>query len=314
MDLPLPPGRAALPPPFDEPAARIALRDAVAVTCGNPAPDGWQLLRIGSNAVFRRQDLIARVAPAGTAVAGVRRSLDVARWLEKAGFPAVRAVADERLAVAQPVIAGEHLVTFWHSVGEVTRLGTTGDLGRLLRRFHALDLPPDLARAVAPLDPVARITRQLDAGAATPVDLAFLRNRLVDVAGRFAGVGPLLPTGHLHGDATVANVVLGDSDEPTLIDLDLLRTGPREWDLLRTAVYARRLGWHTDAEYAQFCAAYGVDVTTAPGFEVLADLVELLQVAWLADAATRRPQASAELAARVESLRTGGSRRGWRAV
>ena len=268
-----------------------------------PAP---RLLRHGSHAVYAVGDVVARVGPDGVAArAAAPRALAVARWLADVDFPAVRALADGDLAVPQPVAADGHLVTFWHRLdGEPagTTHGSTADLGALLRRFHVLRLPADLRPE--PMDPVGRITRQLGGAVGLPdADRAFLEARVADVAARYAVLPPLLPSGHLHGDATVANVVLDRAGRPTLIDLDLLRTGPREWDLLRTAVYARRLGWHTAAEYRRFADAYGVDVAAAPGFDVLADLTELLQVAWLADAAAARPALAAELALRVADLR-----------
>jgi hypothetical protein len=46
---------------------------------------------------------------------------------------------------------------------------------------------------------------------------------------------------------------------------------------------------------------------------VAADLSELLQVVWLAEAA-RRPALTAELRTRLHTLRTGGSHHSWRAV
>jgi hypothetical protein len=250
--------------------------------------------------------------PADPAAGTVRRSLDVARWLADVDFPAVRALPDDALRVPQPVAVEGHLVTFWYSLGDPPPPGTTGDLGTLLQHFHALDPPDHLD--LAPMDPVGRITAQLDGAPLPPPDLAWLHDRLAGLAVRYAALDLPLPSGHLHGDATAANVVVDPAGRPTLVDLDLVRVGPREWDLVRTAVYARRLGWHTEVEYAAFCAAYGVDVTAEPGFEVLADLCELLQVAWLARAARARPVLGGELTARVATLRSGGSRRSWRAV
>ncbi|HEY6793973.1 MAG TPA: phosphotransferase [Kineosporiaceae bacterium] len=289
-------------------ARRAALDAAAAAGLDVREP---RLLRHGSHAVFTLGAVVARVtALSPRAVADARQSLLVARWLAATEFPAGRAVADDDLAVPQPVTAGEHLVTFWHSLGQNPAHGSTADLGRLLRRFHALEAPPDMP--LVPMDPVGRITRQL-AGARVlqDGDRAWLTDRLAVAAAGYAGLDLTLPPGHLHGDATVANVVLDGGGVPTLIDLDLLRTGPREWDLLRTAVYARRLGWHTQDEYREFSVAYGVDVTAHPGFDVLADLCELLQVAWLAEAATGRPELAAELLVRIGTLRAGTNRCVW---
>jgi hypothetical protein len=128
------------------------------------------------------------------------------------------------------------------------------------------------------------------------------------------GRGP--PSGDLPAPARtsrVAGVTPQGAGRAALLDFDLVRTGPREWDLLRTATHHHRLGRHTAREYRDFCAGYGVDVAAWPGFAVAADLSELLQVVWLAEAA-RRPALTAELRTRLHTLRTGGSRHSWRAV
>jgi len=313
-DRPPVPSPAPVPGPTVAPATRDAgraLRAAVALA--GIDVDAPRLLRHGTHAVFALGPLVGRVAPdSPTTRRTAVRSLAVSRWLAGAGFPAVRAVPDRELAVPQPIVTQGHLVTFWESLGDTPRPGSAGDLGRLLRAFHALRLPPDLAPD--PVDPVGRVASQLATARLDDADRAFLAARLDRLAGRYARLDLHLPPGHVHGDAVVANVVVDGTGRPTLIDLDLLRTGPREWDLVRSAVYAHRLGWLPPAEYAAFCAAYGTDVATAPGFDVLADLGELLQVAWLADAAVHRPELGAELAVRIGTLRSDGDRRVWRAV
>lgn len=299
------------PPRFDAPTAAAALVDA-ARAAGLPAARP-RLIRLGSNAVFELGPLtVGRVAPAGADGAGVRRSLAVARWLRDQGFPAVRPLPDASLDVVQPVDVRGHLVTFWESAGTSGRPGTTRQLGELLHRFHALPATPGLG--VPAMDPAGRAERQLAAAPVAPDDARFLRARLADVVARYRALTFPLGEGLLHGDATVANVLAGPDGRPVLLDLDLVRTGPREWDLLRTATYFRRLGWHTAAEYEDFCAGYGADVTAWEGFDVTADLAELLQVGWLADAAARRPDLAAELGVRIATLRSGASRRSWRAV
>lgn len=271
-------------------------------------------------------DVVARVTPPDPDEDGVHRCLAVTAWLERVDFPAVRPVPAEELDAVQPVASGRHLVTFWRSLGPPGRRGTTQDLGRLLRTLHALEPPPQLGTPPAPpMDPVGRARRQLPLAPLPRADRSFLLRRLDAVAAAYQQLDFPLGHGLLHGDATVANVVVTDvvpgrdvtpgrTGGAVLLDFDLVRTGPREWDLLRTATYHHRLGWHTAGEYRDFCAGYGVDVAAWPGFDVTADLSELLQVAWLAEAAARRPALAAELRTRLQTLRTGGSRRSWRAV
>jgi hypothetical protein len=49
-----------------------------------------------------------------------------------------------------------------------------------------------------------------------------------------------------------------------------------------------------------------------PGYEVLADLRELMMTLWLGRKAAAEPKAPEEFARRVESIRTGGDRRLWK--
>ena len=44
-----------------------------------------------------------------------------------------------------------------------------------------------------------------------------------------------------------------------MIDLDGFAVGPREWDLVQTAMYYDSFGWHTREEYEDFARVYGYD-------------------------------------------------------
>jgi hypothetical protein len=67
-----------------------------------------------------------------------------------------------------------------------------------------------------------------------------------------------------------------------LIDLDSFATGPREWDLVQTALFYERFSWHTAQEYRTFVDVYGFDIMTWPGYPTLADYRELSMTLWLA--------------------------------
>lgn len=47
---------------------------------------------------------------------------------------------------------------------------------------------------------------------------------------------------------------------PVLIDLDIFAAGPREWELIQTALFADRLGWRSAMEYRMFADVYGYDI------------------------------------------------------
>jgi hypothetical protein len=75
---------------------------------------GARLLRIGSNAVYRlKAPIIARVSRPGADPDQVRRTVAVARWLQSVNYPAVRVVN-----VDQPIVTGQHVVTFWEAVSD----------------------------------------------------------------------------------------------------------------------------------------------------------------------------------------------------
>ena len=99
---------------------------------------------------------------------------------------------------------------------------------------------------------------------------------------------------------------------PVLIDLDGFADGPREWDLVLTAMYYDSFGWHTREEYEDFARAYGYDVRQWEGYPVLREIREFLMVTWLIQKAAAGDAWSAtEAAKRITALRTGASRMDW---
>jgi Phosphotransferase enzyme family len=100
----------------------------------------------------------------------------------------------------------------------------------------------------------------------------------------------VLIAGTVHGDASVGNVIRDRDGHPLLADLDGFAIGPREWDLVLTALYYENFGWHTAEEYRTFADTYGYDVMAWPGHPVLRDVREFLMVAWEAVLSRRDPE------------------------
>jgi hypothetical protein len=96
-----------------------------------------------------------------------------------------------------------------------------------------------------------------------------------------------------------------------LLDLDSFSVGPREWDLIQTALFYDRLGWHTKDEYRTFVEVYGYDIMQWDGYETLADLREVAMTVWLSKKAAGDASAAAEARKRIAAMRSGGSRRDW---
>lgn len=268
--------------------------------------DSAELMRLGSNAAFRIDpDTIARVAPSLAHRANVQKQIDVARWLEAAGFPATRAKA-----VAQPVEAEGRIVTFWESVAPQTVYARIGEAAALIRRLHALTPPVSLV--LPSICPFGAESDPLPQFAGLPVvDADYMRSRIEWARSAFSTLPYALPAGVIHGDANVGNVLVDTSGQAVLIDLDSFSIGPREWDLIQTALFYDRLGWHTREEYGTFVDVYGYDVMQWEGYETLADLREIAMTSWLSKKAADSEAAAAEARKRIAAIRTGASRRDW---
>jgi hypothetical protein len=149
-------------------------QDALEQACATVGIDagGARLLRVGSNAVYRlKPPIIVRVSRPGADPGQVRRTVAVARWLESAGYPAVRAVD-----VDQPVAVDGHLVTFWEAVSDDgDQYASTAEVAELLAKLHALTAPDDLH--LPELAPFANAPQRIQANTwLNPEDRAFLTN------------------------------------------------------------------------------------------------------------------------------------------
>lgn len=269
-------------------------------------PSDAELIRIGSNAVFRvNAATIARVAPSVAHRENAQKQIDVARWLRDIDYPATRA-----LDIEQPVDAAGRVVTFWESIAPETRYAPIRDVARLTRRLHDLKVPPTLALPV--LQPFGAPEEPFPDLAAIPrADAQFLRERLEWARSRFPILPFVLPPGVVHGDANVGNVLIDDEGRAVLIDLDSFSTGPREWDLVQTALFYDRLGWHTRDEYTEFVDVYGYDLMSWSGYGELADMREIAMTTWLCRKAGDSARTASEALKRVAAIRTGSSRRDW---
>ncbi|MGC5365494.1 phosphotransferase [Streptomyces sp. DT24] len=292
---------------FTVEAAKLALEAA----CGEVGLDagGARLIRLGSNAVYALAGghVIVRIAAPEVDLAEVERAVAVARWLADAEVPANRLVP----GIAQPRVVQGHAVTYWESVQEVEEYATLPELADLLKQLHWLEEPESLDLPY--FDPLPKVRSGLSGlGAGVrPEDADFLRERADRLETEYARLDFVLPFGLIHGDANIGNVLRDRSGRAVLIDLDGFALAPREWDLIQTALFYDRFGWHTADEYESFVDRYGFDVMNWPGYGVLADLRELMMTLWLGAKAAAEPKAAEEFARRVESIRTDGDRRLW---
>jgi len=263
-----------------------------------------ELVTQGEIAVYdlRGLWLIARIARTTDYLPGFTTEVDVARWLESAGFPAARLAGP----ADQPIVADGQVVTFWAQVAEHKYYGTVIELASLLRRLHHLDPPSSLV--LPELRPFKGAQTRISRAELPENDREFLLNRLDDLRDRYAHLDFVLPPGPIHGNANVNSVLpLMWDGSHVLVDLDCFAVGPREWDLVLTAMYFERFGWHTWKEYLEFAVGYGFDVMSWPGYTVLRNVRELTLLTWLALNPWNLPEIQSEVRGRIADLRDGNA-------
>jgi Ser/Thr protein kinase RdoA (MazF antagonist) len=267
--------------------------------------DGAELLRLGENAIFELASapVVVRIARSADRLARAEKELCVARWLAEAHVPAIRVYEE----TDQPLLVAGHPVSFWQTVTGGEPAPTPADLARLLAAFHGLGGSPcDLAG----FDPFQIPESRLAAPAGvTPRDRDFLRTRCGDLHEQLGHLEFALPQGPIHGDAHTRNL-LTDHGEVVLLDFESAAIGPREWDLLPTAIACERYGL-AEGQYQEFATVYGFDVRTWPGYPVLREIRQLAMTTWIMQNVGESAAATAKFALRVASLRERDFERAW---
>lgn len=267
--------------------------------------DGAELIRDGSNAMYRLPgQVVARIGRAGTHDTA-EREVRVSTWLDRAGLPATRALPD----LEQPVIVDDRPVTWWALLPK-HRPATPAELGATLRALHALPVPDNLTLPV--FDPFANLDERIaQATGVTEDDRDWLAHHLVDLRHEYAQLGGLsTPHQVIHGDAWQGNVAVTGSNAPILLDLEHVSIGDRAWDLIPIAVDYTDFGRLTADDYVSFVDAYGRDVTTDSGFRTRANIQELRWACFVLSKAETSTDAASETRHRIACLR-GDVRRPW---
>jgi Ser/Thr protein kinase RdoA (MazF antagonist) len=267
--------------------------------------DNAEPIRLGENAIFRLPGgIVVRISRPGQQSAA-KREVAVSRWLNDSGVPAVEALRDIR----QPVEIDERSVTFWREL-PAHQHGTLAQVAGVLKQLHALPAPAGLH--LGKLDPFVRLAERIDSAATVPADdRAWLSARLVELQGEWRALAPGLPTCVVHGDAWAGNVVATEDGRTVLLDLERCSIGPHQWDLVSTAVKYVTYGGIGQADYRQFCDAYGSDATAWSGFSVLRDIRELRMTSYVAQQAASDPSFEREARLRIGCLRGWCGPRPW---
>jgi len=281
------------------PVLRTACREA-GLAC-----DGADLVRLGENAIWhlRSQSVIVRIARSVEHLKRVEKELCVAQWLSDAGIPTVR-VLDH---VRQPIVIDDHPVSFWRETDGDGPVPSAVDLAYLLKQFHALRYCPCRLPDFDPLQ-----TAEARFAAATGVerrDREFLADLCAKLSEELTSLEFALPLGPIHGDAHVANL-LPDRGQVVLLDFESSASGPREWDLLPTAIAVDRYGLSEDI-YRTFVDVYGFDVREWAGYQLLRKVRELTMTTWLMQNVNENSDIAAEFNRRIDSLRNEDFKNAW---
>jgi Ser/Thr protein kinase RdoA (MazF antagonist) len=250
--------------------------------------DGARLLRLGSNAVYRlAAPVVARIARPDADPETARRTVAVARWLQSAGYPAVRVIDVDQL-----VMIDGHAVTFWKAVSDDgDEYATIAQVAEVIARLHRLTAPESLR--LPELKPFENAGHRIaDSEWLSSGDRDYMTRELSRLEKEYARLDFVLPPGVIHGDANIGNVLHDERGNPVVIDLDGFAIGPREWDLVQTALYYDRYGWHTREEYETFTSVYGYDIMQWRGYPMLANVREFILVTWMVQKAGegKKPQ------------------------
>jgi hypothetical protein len=269
-----------------------------------PAEDA-RLLRLTNNAVFPLPGagLVIRITRSFGLHARVHKVVQLGAWFETVDAPTIRLAP----GIDQPIEVDGLLASVWHYLPPTDQAPAVGDLGTVLRRFHALDIPPfDLPA----WDPVGDArTRLDDAEALSPADRDTLLSWCDDLAPRIDDLNMRSRSGLVHGDAHVGNLLRATDGQVVLCDFDPTCLGPWQVDLVAVAVGEAR--FHRPGAHQTLAAAYGYDVTTDPDWPLLREARELKMVAAAVPLLASTPGAALEFRARLDSVVRGDTEARW---
>jgi hypothetical protein len=286
---------------------RDKLAEALVGICATAGLDhtGAQLLRLTNNAVYRlaKHPVVVRIVASRGLRHRVEKVVRVATWFAEHDVPAVRLLP----GILQPVRVGNHLATLWETVRPGGARPRGRDLGRLLRRIHALPVPEFPLPPWQPLDDVRR--RLDEAEDLDDADRKFLLHECERVESRIQELEFVLPPSLVHGDAHLGNLIASPAG-PVLCDFDSGCVGPPEWDLTPLAVGVIRFG-EPAGRYRELARTYGMDVTRWDGFPVLREVRDLKLITSVLPIMTSNPGVRPELLRRLDDFRRGDTTARW---
>ncbi|WP_228001074.1 phosphotransferase [Nocardia australiensis] len=289
------------PSPADTTALRV-LGEAAAISGVDST--GAELIRAGSNTIYRISDLVARIGKPGTADVAERELL-ISRWLNESGVPTVVA-ADIEAPLA--VVEGRP-VTWWRTL-RGHRPSTPAELGTALRHLHALSPPTEFTLALH--QPFAGLRQQINIADHIAVeDRAWLIAHHDELREQYAALEPSDHQTVIHGDAWQGNLIVPIDQPATFLDLERVSLGRSEWDLVQIAADYTDFERLSPVDYASFVASYGDDLTAHTIFRLFADIQELRWTIFALTRSKMSARAAAQVSLRIACLR-GEVPRPWR--
>ncbi|WKU03470.1 aminoglycoside phosphotransferase family protein [Micromonospora sp. HUAS LYJ1] len=271
-----------------------------------------QLMRYTINAVYKLDNRVLRLSRGGAAQERAEKVVRGVALLRQHEVP----VVDLDETFDQPVIADQWVATIWHYLPHAEGRPEPVELAAPLARLHAIaDSPSYLPQWAT----ITTARRRLGGLSALPADdllfterwvsrevgmsldslVALLLDQCDDLEGQIAAATWQLPTGLIHGDAHVGNLLAG-----RLCDFDSLAVGPREWDLVPLVHSFVRFG-ESNEPYKQFAAAYGFDLTSSSSWPLLREVRELQLVTSVLDKLPGRPEVAHTLGHRLRTYLAG---------
>ncbi|WP_432887824.1 phosphotransferase family protein [Kribbella sp. CA-245084] len=277
-------------------------------------PTGARLLRYTMNAVFYvpAADVVLRIAPADH-LDEVRQTAAVATRFAELDLPTVRLAPTLRKPIETPTWTATAWTYLAQPAGHRHQLV---DLATPLRSIHSIH---QLGLAIPEWDVIDRCENRvrkvaeatgeamdyLHAWAKRELNLPIIRvadrllQRCAELRIAVAAAQWALPVSVIHGDAHAGNL-LSTPHCVVLIDLDSVRIGPPEWDLVPAAHGVERFA-DSRRDYEDFASAYGFDLFSSPNWPVLREVRGLQLVTSVIARLLGRPDVAEELGHRLRS-------------
>ncbi|MEV0712729.1 aminoglycoside phosphotransferase family protein [Nocardia aurea] len=270
------------------------LNEAAAINGVDPI--GAELVRAGSNTIYRVCDVVARIGNPGCQDTA-QRELRVSQWLNESGLRTVD-VAD----VVHPfAVVDGRPVTWWRTIPD-HRPSTPAELGGALRRLHTF-VPPTTF-TLPHHDPFSGLHRQINvAGYISNDDRGWLATHLHSLREQYDDLEPMDTPRVIHGDAWQGNLVVPADETPILLDLERVSLGRVEWDLVQIAADYTDFARLSAIDYAAFVDSYGDDLTTHEKFRLFADIQELRWTVFALSQAEANTKAAAQVQLRLACIR-----------